>query len=206
MTRAGCFLAASLLLLSSCGGILPAPPPPPLLFRLTPLVPAPAAAKPIAVQLVVDPPAAPAALDTPRIALARSPTTLDYFADAAWTDRAPLMLQGVMVESLENAGQIRVVARQASGVRADLELICDLAHFEAVYGAPGPPLATVALDCRLVTASDRSVIAVRSFAASVRAAANETPAIVTAFDDAFHTTMGEIAPWVAANAVTRPAR
>ncbi len=192
-------LATALLLLAACGGILPTPPPPPRLYRLTPLTGASAAAPTIAAQLVIATPNAPSGLDTERIALARSPISIDFFAGAAWTDRVPLMLQTLIVESLENAGQIRVVARQSPDLRADAILSTDLHHFEAVYGGDGAPETRIALDCRIIRAADRTVIAVKSFAGTARAAENEMPAIVAAFDDAFHAVMHEIALWTAAS-------
>jgi cholesterol transport system auxiliary component len=197
--RALLLIVAALLGLAACGGILPAPPPPPQLFRLTPLASAAPAQPNVAVQLVVAAPAAPSGLDTERIALSRSPTSIDYFATAAWTDRVPLMMQTVLVESLENAGQIRVVARQSQDVRGDVVLAADLRHFEAIYHGGGAPEIRVELDCRLVRMPDRGVIAVKSFAGTARPAENETPAIVAAFDEAFHAAMREIAPWVATN-------
>ncbi len=42
-------------------------------------------------RLAVATPDAPASLDTARSALTRSATTMDYFANAAWNDRIPLM-------------------------------------------------------------------------------------------------------------------
>jgi len=198
MTRRARLLAPVLLLvLASCGSILPAPPPAPLLYRLTPIAPETASGPPVPVQLVVAVPAAPAALDTQRIALARSSQTVDYFAGVAWTDRAPVTLQTLIVESLENGRRIRVVAAPSPVMRADVVLASDLRHFEAVYSGAGPPTVDVQLDCRLIRMPDRTVIAVKSFAATARAAANDTSAIVAAFDTAFHTVMDAIAPWTA---------
>ena len=195
--RALLIFAAALQCLAACGGILPAPPPPPQLYRLTPLATAAPAQPTIATQLVVAVPVAPSGLDTERIALSRSPTSIDYFANAAWTDRVPLMTQTVIVESLENAGQVRVVARQSPDLRGDVLLATDLRHFEATYQGDGAPEVRVELDCRLIRTADRSVIAVKRFGGTARAAANDTPAIVGAFDTAFHAAMREVAPWVA---------
>lgn len=146
MRQAARLLAALALLsfVASCGGILPPPPPPPQLYRLTPLPAGAAAGAPLALQLAVDTPTAPAAFDTTRIALARSPTTLDYFANAAWTDRPGPALQMLMVESLENSGRIRVVTEQSPQLRADAVLMTDLSDFEAVYSGDGPPKFTSA--------------------------------------------------------------
>ncbi|HUZ72726.1 MAG TPA: ABC-type transport auxiliary lipoprotein family protein [Stellaceae bacterium] len=197
--------AMLLLLAASCGGILPAPPPAPRLFRLTSLAPAASVGPPISLQLVVAAPTAPAAFDTQRVALARGPNSIDYFADAAWTDQAPLMLQGLIVESLKNAGRFRVVALQSAAVRADVVLTVDLRRFEADYSGAGPPDIRVAFDGLLVRMPERSVIATRTFAASAPAAKNETQAIVAAFDAAFHAAMAQMVPW-AADVLATPAR
>jgi cholesterol transport system auxiliary component len=197
--RALLLCIAALPCLAGCGDILPKPQPPPRLYRLTPLASSSPGQPEFSVQLLVAVPGAPNGLDTERIALSRSPTTLDYFADAAWTDRAPLMMQTLMVESLENAGHIRVVARQSPDLRGDVLLTADLRHFEAIYNGDGAPEVRVVLDCRLVRTSDRTVIAVKRFGGTARAAENETPAIVEAFDAAFHAAMQEAAPWVATN-------
>lgn len=205
-TRLRLAAAAMLFLLAaSCGGILPAPAPAPHLFRLTPLAPAAAAGPPISLQLVVAALAAPAALDTQRIALARGTNSFDYFANAAWTDQAPQMLQTLIVKSLRNGGRFRVVAQQSAEVHADVVVVTDLRRFEAYYGGGGAPEIRVALDCLLVRMPERSVIAARSFAASAPAAKNDTPAIVAAFDAAFHATMAEMVPWTA-DILAAPAR
>ncbi len=84
-------------------------------------------------------------------------------------------------------------------------LVTDLRRFEAYYGGGGAPEIRVALDCLLVRMPERSVIAARSFAASAPAAKNDTPAIVAAFDAAFHATMAEMVPWTA-DILAAPAR
>ena len=62
-------------------------------------------------QLTVEAPAAAANLNTGRIAIAMTPTSSDYYAKAAWTDRAPLMVQTRIVDSFEKTRKIVAVAR-----------------------------------------------------------------------------------------------
>ena len=62
-------------------------------------------------QLAVEVPAAAANLNTGRIAIAQTPTSSDYYAKTAWTDRAPLMVQTRIVDSFENSHKIVAVAR-----------------------------------------------------------------------------------------------
>lgn len=190
-------VAALGLALTACGSVLPAPPPPPRLYRLTALSEAAAPAPTVDAQLVVEVPNATAALDTERIALSRGPLSFDYFANAAWTDHAPIMIQGLIVELLQDAGQIRVVARPSGELRPDAVLQTDLSRFEADYDGTDRPEVRVRLECRLVRASDGAVLSVRSFEGSSRAAANDTPQIVAAFDASFRAAMRGLAPWAA---------
>ena len=62
-------------------------------------------------QLIIETPVAAAGLNTSRIALQRSPVTLEYYANANWTDVAPLMVQTLLIESFENSGKIVAVSR-----------------------------------------------------------------------------------------------
>jgi cholesterol transport system auxiliary component len=197
MTAGRLVIAALGLILAACGGILPKPPPAPLLFRLTPTAENAAPAATGDAQLAVELPSAPASLDTERIALARGALSFDYFANAAWSDRAPVLMQTLIVESLENAGQIRVVARPSGELRPDAVLLTDLRRFEAEYQGGDQPTVRIRLDCTMVRMPDRTVFAVRSFAGEAAASANDISHIVAAFDQAFHTAMGGLAPWAA---------
>jgi cholesterol transport system auxiliary component len=197
MTAGRLVIAALGLMLASCGGILPKPPPAPLLFRLTPTAENAAPAATGDAQLAVELPSAPASLDTERIALARGALSFDYFANAAWTDRAPLLAQTLIIESLENAGQIRVVARPSGELRPDAVLLTDLRRFEADYEGGDRPTVRIRLDCTMVRMPERTVLSVRSFAGEAAASANDTPQIVAAFDEAFHQAMNGLAPWAA---------
>ena len=61
--------------------------------------------------MTVAEPEAAASLDTPRIALSRTATTMEYFANAAWNDRVPLLVQGLLIQALDNSGRILGVGR-----------------------------------------------------------------------------------------------
>ena len=59
------------------------------------------------------------------------PTRFDYYALANWTDRAPLMVQGLVVESFENSGRIVAVGREAVGLKPDFVLKIEIREFQA---------------------------------------------------------------------------
>jgi cholesterol transport system auxiliary component len=193
-------LAALALAPAGCSGLLSSNTPPPQLYTLTPAGDFPPGGSRVSWQLLVDVPARTAALDSERIALSRSATTVDYFADAAWTDRAPLMVQSLIVQSFENSGRITAIGRESLALRGDYVLWPELRHFEADYTAGALPSAHVQISARLVKAADRAIIGQRVFDAAVPASANLVPAIVDAFNAAFHQATRQLVDWVLATA------
>ncbi|HEY3918782.1 MAG TPA: ABC-type transport auxiliary lipoprotein family protein [Stellaceae bacterium] len=190
-------LGAAALALAGCSGILPKPAPPPALYRLTAAADFPAAAGVSPVQLLIETPTAEAALDATRIALSRSATTLDYFADSAWTDRLPVLLQARLFDSFQNAHRLIVLAGAAGAAHGDAILTLSLRHFEAEYGAAGPPRWHIELTADLIAAADRKVLATRTFNATADAAQNDMPAIVDAADKAWRGVAAQIVDWAA---------
>ncbi len=186
--------AALALAPGGCSGLLPTGDAPPKLYTLTAATELGRGAA-VPWQLLVDVPVSVAALDTERIALSRSPTTVDYFADAALTDRAPLMIQSLIVQSFENSGRISAIARESLALKADYVLRAELRRFEAEYGGEAVPSAQVRLAAKLVKMPERAISAQKSFAATARASQNQVPAIVEAFDGAFHQVVRQLVDW-----------
>ncbi|GGF03380.1 ABC transporter [Aliidongia dinghuensis] len=148
-------------------------------------------------QLVVSVPDAPQSLDSARIALARSPTTIDYFANSAWTDRAPVMVQELLVQSFENTHKIVSVGRDTSGLRADYVLLTDLRDFEARYyeGTDKPPQVRVRLAAKLIKMPEREIIGGLDAVKVSDAERNDITSIVNAFGEATGNAMKAIVQW-----------
>src|SRR5437763_13694063 len=89
------------------------------LYRLTPKSTYPPDLPHRSVQLLVDEPLAPAGLDKSRIALSRSPVSIDYFADSDWPDRVPLLVQTAILQSFQNSRALTAIDRESVGLRAD---------------------------------------------------------------------------------------
>ena len=190
---------AFVLALAGCSGLLGGGAPAHL-YRLTPKSTYPPNLPHPSVQLLVDVPFAPAGLDNSRIALSRSPISIDYFADSEWTDRAPLLVQTAILQSFENSKAITALDRESVGLRADFILRTEIRHFEAVYdSSDGPPEVWVAINVRLVNPSSRDVVAQSVFERRQRASANDVPSIVSAFDEALGGVMKDIVVWTVAN-------
>jgi cholesterol transport system auxiliary component len=134
-------------------------------------------------QLVVGTPVASADLDTRRIALTRSPGVIEYFANGAWADNAPILLQGKLIESFEASNAIVSVGRDAVGLRPDYVLQSDLRDFQAAY-TDGTPIAHLRLAAKLVRMPDRRIVANILTEQKVPAEGNSLTQIVRAFDRA----------------------
>ncbi len=156
-------------------------------------------------QLAVEAPAAAANLNTGRIAIAMTPTSTDYYAKAAWTDRAPLMVQTRIVDSFENTRKIVAVARESIGIRANYVLQPDLRNFEALYYYGKPPIVRVRVIAKLVRMPDRQIIGVASFERCVRARADSVPKVVDAFDQALGSVIKRLVGWTLRTPPARPA-
>src|SRR6185437_88004 len=190
--------------LAGCSDILPKPAPPPALYRLAAASDFPRGAAPASIQLQIEAPNAEAAIDTTRIALSRSSTTLDDVADAAWTDRLPLVLQAQLLASFPNAHRPVAIVGAASSARSDAILAFALRHFEAQYGGAGAPQWRIELNADLISTADRKVIATRLFTGSAIAAQNNMAAIVDSADQAWREVATQIVNWAADNLARRP--
>lgn len=180
--RAGLLVLAGSL--PGCG-LLPEVSKPVDLYTLTPKTSFPETLEGVDWQLVVELPNAATSLDTPRIALQRSPLTLEYYGNAAWTDNAPVMVQTLIIESFEGSRAITSVGREGIGLRPDYVLKTDLREFEAVYEEGSPnPVIWVRINAKVVKMPDRRIVSSATFERREAAAGTKLPNIIAAFDDA----------------------
>jgi cholesterol transport system auxiliary component len=191
-------VALVVLSLAGCASLFTSPPRP--LYRLTAPSDFPAGMRHVLAQLTIGAPYAPNAIDTSRIAMSRTPISLDYLADGDWTDRAPALVQTALVEGFENSKAFTAVGPDSLDLRADLVIQGDLRHFEAVYdSASATPVASVALAVKLVKVPEHTILAETLISARESAAANATPDIVLAFNRAMASVTKQVVAWTLAN-------
>lgn len=198
--RRALIAAASGLVVAGCADIV-GPPPSPKLYVLDPkftAVPNGATSgAPVPWALSVQTPDSTAGLDSERIVIARPPAGLDFYANTAWADRVPVLVQTALVEAFEHSGRIASVARDNAGTRADLILNTDLRSFEARFDSgEGAPLGVVRLGVRLIAAHSRRIVGTTEITKEVRASANTVDAGVAAITAAFSSALAELVPWV----------
>jgi cholesterol transport system auxiliary component len=194
--RRAALLVAGLLTLGACQ--LPGGGEPPNLYTLTPKNTFSPDLPKVDWQLIVEMPVAAAGLNTSRIALQRSPVTLEYYANANWTDIAPLLVQTLLIESFENTGKIVAVSRESTTLRADYLLKTELREFQAEYDGSGPPRARVRINAKLARMPDRAIIGSYTVDRMERAASGDLPAIALAFDEALGGAMRRVVEWTLA--------
>jgi cholesterol transport system auxiliary component len=184
------------LLLAGCAAALElASRQPPDLYALTPKSTFEDDLPEVPGRLTIEVPTATAGLNTARIALKPTPTTVQYYAAASWIDVLPLMVQNLLLESFDNAGTIDVLGRDVP-VRADYALLTHIREFQAEYERPGAaPVVHVRLQARLIRLPRRTSVAATSAEASVPAEATSVAAIVRAFDEAFGKATKRIVEW-----------
>jgi len=189
---------AAIFLASACSGsFLPGQAPPPKLFDLTPKSTFDADLPQVKWQLLVETPIAAAGINTSRIALKRSQTTLDYFAGAEWTDRAPALVQTLMIESFENTGKIISVGRETVALRSDYSLKIELREFQAEYydGEESPPKINVRINAKLVLMPDRIIMASETYGFEIQSESNTLEDIVLAFNEALGKVLKRVVGW-----------
>jgi cholesterol transport system auxiliary component len=192
-SRRAILLGSSALFLARCT-FLQAPMAPQL-YVLRPML-APAMGAPVRWRLAVAAPNAAQSLDTPRIALSRSATTMDYFANSAWTDPVPLMVQRLLLQSFEASGRIAAVDRDTAGLETDYLLETEIRDFAAHYDNPqGPPQIAVNIQARMVKMPQRDIAGSLAAQQQAQASANNLDSIVLAFNQATGAALTQIAAW-----------
>ncbi len=144
-------------------------------------------------QLSVAVPDAARSLDTERIALNPTPATVDYYANARWPDRAPLVVQSALVEAFQTTGKITAVSRDTSGLAVDYALRTELREFQAKYDAPNTaPTIAVRIGATLVQMPEGRIIKTWETSGTSLARGNTVPDVVAAFDAAMGTALSGI--------------
>jgi cholesterol transport system auxiliary component len=151
----------------------------------------------VSAQIVVEEPTAGGGLNTDRIAVKPNPYLLQYFPQSRWVERAPLMVQTLLVESIENTGRVRAVGRRAIGITSDFTILTDLREFQALVpeGEPEALVAQVRLNMKIIEEPRGIIIASASFGAEERTASREMFDVAAAFDAALGRAMRSSVEW-----------
>jgi len=169
--------------------------PPPDLYTLSPKSTFASDLPRVEWQLVVEEPSAAKGIDTDRIAIAPTPLEVKYFPSSRWADRAPRMVQALMIQSFENSKMIMSVGRQSLGLRSDYVLKTELREFQAEKAADGSISVRVRFNLKLIRPSLGQIVTSQSFESVKPAKSEGVPDIVAAFDDAVGAVLKRAVAW-----------
>ena len=175
------------------------------LHRLTPMTTVPDNLPVLDRRLLIEPPTAASGLNTARIPLRPEPTLLDYFANAQFVEVVPIMVQGLVTQSLDATGSLDVLGPDATGLRPDYVLRLHIQDFQAEYdrGLDQPPLINIRMQLRLLGMPRRESLATVRGDQTVRADGTSVEAVILAFDQAMGLALRRIVSWTVAEIARR---
>jgi cholesterol transport system auxiliary component len=183
-------------MLAGCGISLPGSGPAPDLYDLSPKSTFPESLPTVKWQLVVEDPTAAKSIDNDRIAIRPGVYEIKYYPNVRWTDRAPIMIQTLLIESFENSGRIVAVGRRAIGLSGDFVLKPELREFQAEGGKDGQGVQVrVRLNLKLIRVTSGIIIASESFERVEPAKSDQPNDVVAAFDEALGGVLKNAVGW-----------
>jgi len=133
--------------------------------------------------------------DSDRI-IVRRHRALMPLAGVVWLDRAPDMLQALLVDYLAANGAFVAVGRYGD-LPAPYRLDLDIRRFEIRVEAGQAPVAELQLTARL-TATGRGLVAVNRFGRQADSAGDDPAQMLAAFESVLAAAFAELAGWVSA--------
>ncbi len=146
-------------------------------------------------QLLVDVPNAAEPVASQRIVLKPGARAYGVFEKARWTDRAPELLQALLIEGFEDSSRVIGVGRMSSSVGGDIALIGELRAFEAEFPDQGKAYARIVFSAKLVHYSSSRVLTARVFEQRVPSEGRDLPAVVAAFERGVNVMVPEVVDW-----------
>ncbi|WP_414473786.1 ABC-type transport auxiliary lipoprotein family protein [Microvirga sp. M2] len=152
------------------------------------------------VQVLVNEPAALQTLASQQILVKDASGTVSFLGGAQWADNLPRLIQTRLINTFENASQLRGVSRPSSGAVADVQLISELRSFEI---ATPSGEAVVEISVKIVSDQNGRIMSGRIFRARAPVAAVDAPNATRALDEALSTVMLDIVRWVSGSPLPR---
>jgi cholesterol transport system auxiliary component len=152
------------------------------------------------VQVLVNEPAALQQLSTQQILVKDASGSVSFIGGGQWADNLPRLIQTRLINTFENASQLRGVSRPSSGAVADVQLISELRRFEI---ATPDNQAVAEISVKIVSDQNGRIVNGRIFRASIPASAVDAPNAARALDGALTVVMLDIVRWVSGSQLPR---
>lgn len=157
----------------------------------------PSGGRVLARDVIIEIPTTSGALATDRIMIRPNALQAQYLPDVRWSEPTPVMVQTLMLRSVEATGAVRYVGRKPLGVSGDFALVTEVIDFQAdVVPETDTANVQITLLVRIVRERDASIVATRRFTAIAVAATTETAVVIDAFSAASDQVFDAFAQWV----------
>lgn len=120
---------------------------------------------------------------------------LQPYPAVVWLDDVPEMLQGLMIQGLEDSGRLAGVFR-SGGPSGRFTLAGEIRRFEAVDDGRGRLTAELDVRARLIDHAGGHVVASERFVQRTVASERGLGALVVAFEEGLSALVGEITEWL----------
>lgn len=146
--------------------------------------------------LAITEPRSSTALDSTRIAVRPEPNRLQVYAGAAWSDRAPALVQSALVDAFDQSGRFVAVTHGRGELATDLRLDLELRQFEAVYAANArAPTVTLVLQAVLIDVRRGRVLATKTLRTETPSEHSRLSAVIPAFEATLSAAAQALLPW-----------
>ncbi len=145
-------------------------------------------------ELIIEQPKARGTLDSDRIMIRPNALQVQYLPRSQWGDTVPVMLQNMLVGSLEAYDAFGRVGRVPLGAAGDYALLSEIVDFNAEVNAEGA-LVRLRVDAQMVDEMSASVVSRRRFAVSAQSPGTSEKELIPAFDQASKTLVAEMTDW-----------
>ncbi|NKX45906.1 hypothetical protein HCU73_15025 [Roseibacterium sp. KMU-115] len=168
-------------------------------YELQPPAEVPVARRSQARDVIVELPTTSGALETDRIMIRPDRLAATYLPGVRWGEPAPVMVQTVLLRTLDATGAFQYVGRRPLGPSGDYAIVTELVEFEAEVLEDGDSARIdIRLTSRIVREDGVRIVAARTFTSTATAASLDDTALVEAFDAAMGPLARDFAGWVLA--------
>ena len=154
-------------------------------------------ATPVTWSLRVNKPQTSEFLNSPRIAVVPKGDLISNYANARWSDPAPVLLRNRFMDGFQRDGRVTLLSTDDTNLQADYELGGQLQAFQSEYRGNALEVV-IRLDARLVRGRDQRIVASRRFEIRQPVSDTKVPAVVTGFGQAGDQLNKQVVDWVVA--------
>lgn len=152
---------------------------------------------PLPRDVIVELPTTSGALATDRIMIRPNALQAQYLPDVRWSEPTPVMVQTLMLRSIEATNHVRYAGRTPLGVSGDFALVTEVIDFQADLNPDGETATVqIRLLARLVREQDARIVSAQTLEATALSATTETTDVINAFSSASDKAFDEFADWL----------